>query len=61
MAGAVDAPFGMRPLEHWNGNPWNGATRILCTEDGNDAIYMGDPLQWVDVDAQESTGRYLSG
>lgn len=60
MAGSVNAPFGMRPIEHWSGSPWNGATRILCTEDGNDALYIGDPLYRVVNDAKEVTGRYLA-
>ncbi len=60
MAGSVNAPFGMRPVEHWSGNPWNGATRVLCTEDGNDALYVGDPLYRVVNDAKETTGRYLA-
>ncbi len=60
MSGSVNAPFGMRPIEHWNGHPWNGATRILCTEDGNDALYIGDPLYRVVNDAKEVTGRYMA-
>lgn len=60
MSGSVNAPFGMRPVEHWSGNPWNGATRILCTEDGNDALYIGDPLYRVVNDAKEITGRYMA-
>lgn len=60
MAGDVNAPFGMKAVEHWNGNPWNGATRILCTEDGNDALFIGDPLYRVVNDAKETTGRYMA-
>jgi hypothetical protein len=59
MSGSVNAPFGLRPVEHWNGNPWNGATRILVTEDGNDALYIGDPLYRVVADGKEITGRYM--
>jgi hypothetical protein len=60
MAGSVNAPFGMRPVESWSGNPWNGATRILCSEDGNDALYVGDPLFRAVNDAKEITGRYMA-
>lgn len=60
MAGSTNAPFGMRPLEYWSGAPWNGATRVFCTEDGNDALYIGDPLYRVVNDSKEVTGRYLA-
>ena len=60
MAGAVNAPFGMRPVEHWSGSPWNGATRILVAETSNDALFIGDPLQHVVNDATEVSGRYLA-
>jgi hypothetical protein len=60
MSGSVNAPFGMRPVEHWNGNPWNGATRILVSETSNDALYIGDPLYRVVADATEITGRYMA-
>lgn len=42
MANA-DAAFGLRPVRHLNGNPWNGMTRMYLAESSN-AIYVGDPV-----------------
>lgn len=60
MAGSTNAPFGMRPVEYWSGNPWNGATRPCVSETSNDALYIGDPLYRVVNDAQKTCGRYLA-
>ncbi len=40
-----DAPFGLRPIEHLNGLPWNGVTRrcYLPSTDAN-AMYIGDAV-----------------
>jgi hypothetical protein len=43
-----DAPFGLRPVKHLNGNPWNGKVRhyyVPATD--NTAIYIGDPVTHV--------------
>jgi hypothetical protein len=60
MSGSVDAPFGLRPLEMWDGSPWNGATRPFVSETSNDALYIGDVLQRVVSDAQKTCGRYMA-
>lgn len=41
----VDAAFGLRPVRHLNGNPWNGMTRMYYVPStDNSAIYIGDPV-----------------
>lgn len=44
MANA-DSPFGLRPVRHRNGAPYNGATRpyIIPSTDAN-AMFVGDPV-----------------
>lgn len=58
MAGSTNAPFGLRPIRHWAGNPWNGATRVLV-DVGSTALYIGDPVYRKVVDAGETSGKYL--
>lgn len=42
MANA-DSPFGLRPVRHRNGAPYNGAARVYSVAAGNGtAIYVGD-------------------
>ena len=60
MSGSVNAPFGLKPLEMWDGSPWNGATRPFVSETSNDALYIGDALQRVVSDAEKTCGRYLA-
>jgi hypothetical protein len=39
----IDAAFGLKPLRHLNGNPWNGATeKCLVEDDYAVALYVGD-------------------
>jgi len=41
----VDAPFGMRPVRHLNGNPWNGGTmRCYISASYGTALFIGDPV-----------------
>jgi hypothetical protein len=41
----VDAPFGLRPVRHLNGNPWNGQTvRMLIEDDDDTSYFIGDPV-----------------
>ena len=41
----VDAPFGLKPVRHLNGNPWNGSTqRCLIEDDYGTALFVGDPV-----------------
>lgn len=41
----TDTPFGLKPVRHLNGNPWNGAVKrcYLPSTDGN-AMYIGDAV-----------------
>lgn len=39
----VDSPFGLKPVRHRNGAPYNGAARVYSVAAGNaTAIYIGD-------------------
>ena len=41
----ISAAFGLRPVRHLNGNPWNGYTRKYLKEDGLDeAHFICDPI-----------------
>lgn len=41
-----DTPFGLRPVRHLNGNPWNGQTRrYLCEDSYNTAMFLGDAVK----------------
>jgi len=41
----IDAPFGLKPVRHLNGNPWNGQTvRMLIEDDDTDSYFVGDPV-----------------
>ena len=59
MANA-DKPFGFKPYQHLNGNPWNGAFRIYyhSASDGT-ALYLGDLVQ-ANGTNDEATGKYPS-
>ncbi len=60
MSGTVDAAFGMKPLEMWDGSPWNGATRHFVSETSNKIMHIGDPLARVVSDAEKTCGRYMA-
>ena len=41
----TDAAFGLKPLRHMNGSPWNGMTRRCLVEDNyGTALFIGDPV-----------------
>lgn len=41
----TDAPFGLRPIKHLNGNPWNGQVQKYLVEDSYaTAMFIGDPV-----------------
>ena len=69
----TDNAFGLKPVQHRNGAPYNGACRIYSTATGDGtAIYIGDPVIlsgtsqtingqiYSDVD-QAATGDVITG
>jgi hypothetical protein len=42
----VDNPTGLTPIEHINGNPWNGATRRCRVDDTAGDLFIGDAVVW---------------
>lgn len=42
----IDAPFGLRPVKHLNGTPWNGATQrcLIPSTDSTSAFFVGDAV-----------------
>ncbi len=58
MANA-DRPNGLRPVEHLNGNPWNGKYRVyyLDVTEGTDT-FIGDPVEF--AGSADSLGIYPS-
>lgn len=72
MANA-DTPFGLKPVRHQSGSPYNGAANVYSTATGDaTAIYIGDPVKlsgtsqtingvvYSDVD-QAATGDVVMG
>lgn len=59
MANA-DTPFGLKPVQHRNGAPYNGAFRLysVAASDGT-AIMIGDPVKLAGT-SQTIDGRILS-
>ena len=51
-----DAPFGLRPVRHLNGNDWNGGT-IRCWTSASyaTALYVGDPVMLEPTGANRGT------
>lgn len=45
MANA-DFRYGLEPIEHLNGNPWNGATRRCRVDASAGDLFVGDPVVW---------------
>jgi len=40
-------PFGLRPVRHISGAPWNGQTiKCWCDNAYGTALYVGDPVVW---------------
>ena len=53
----VDTPFGFKPIEHLNGNPWNGKTRVYyIPATDNTAVFVGDPVK--SAGSADTTGRF---
>jgi hypothetical protein len=48
--------YGLRPVRHFNGAPWNGQTLRCCfTASNSTAVYLGDPVALTLVDAEIPT------
>ena len=53
----TDTPFGFKPIEHLNGNPWNGKTRVYyIPSTDNTAVFIGDPVK--SAGAADTTGKF---
>lgn len=52
--------FGLRPVRHKNGAPWNGATvPCYCSSSYDTALYIGDPVLISPVTVEkDTTGHY---
>ena len=61
MANAT-TPFGLRPVRHLNGAPWNGQTiRAYCDASYGTALFIGDPVTITPTAADRSlTNKYYS-
>jgi hypothetical protein len=56
----VNAPFGLRPLRHRSGAPYNGAARLYFNPSGNaTALYIGDPV--IVISAGANSAAYYWG
>lgn len=58
----VNAPFGLRPVRHANGAPWNGQTVKAYFASGYaTAMFVGDPVTITATTAdRDTTGKALS-
>ena len=57
----VDAPFGLKPIRHLNGNPWNGACEKCYVEDSDTtAVFVGDPVIYTGTGGSDTaaSGNY---
>jgi hypothetical protein len=42
----IDAPFGLKPVQHISGAPWNGATRRCRIDSTANDLGIGDVVVW---------------
>ena len=56
----VNAPFGLRPVRHIDGSPWNGQTiRCYIASGYATALFIGDPVLWTTTLAdKDATAKY---
>lgn len=52
--------FGLRPVRHIDGSPWNGATvKVYCSASYATALYVGDPVLFSATLAEkDATGKH---
>lgn len=53
-------PFGLRPVRHMDGTPWNGTLqRAYISASYATALFIGDPVLWTPTLAEkDATGKY---
>ena len=52
-----DSPFGMKPIKHLNGSPWNGKFNIYYKAVAlNEAMFIGTPIQL--AGSADTFGKY---
>ena len=58
----VETAFGLRPVRHLNGSPWNGQTiRCYLHESYAQAMYIGDPVEYAtELDYKDTTLNHPS-
>jgi len=55
----IDKPAGLRPVEHLNGNPWNGKANMYSIDVHNTpAIFIGDLVRSDNTYSADTTGKY---
>lgn len=56
----VDAAFGLKPIRHLDGSPWNGATKKFLVEDSyGTAVFVGDPVSMTGAaGSDDALGHY---
>lgn len=55
----VQAAFGLRPIRHLNGNPWNGATERCLVEDNYaTAVFVGDPIIYTGTATSDDASQH---
>jgi hypothetical protein len=48
--------FGLRPIRHFNGSPWNGNTvPCMCEDSYATAMFVGDPVLVTATTAERDT------
>lgn len=53
----TDAPFGLRPIRHKSGAPYNGACKAYFVTGSNSALFIGDPV----IKAGSSNSTAING
>ena len=62
MATNTDAAFGLRPVGHLDGSPWNGkVTMYLVPADDGSAVYVGDLVKKEGTVGAGPAGRTVNG